>query len=73
MLKARASSAGIEGFHPHLLRHTAATRWLRAGGSEGGLMSVAGWKTRGMLDRYTMSSAAERAATEARGLNLGDL
>lgn len=73
VLKARAAAAGIEGFHPHLLRHTAATRWLRAGGSEGGLMSVAGWSTRSMLDRYTSSSAAERAATEARGLNLGDL
>ena len=72
-LKARARPAGIEGFHPHLLRHTAATRWLRAGGSEGGLMSVAGWSTRSMLDRYTSSSAAERAATEARNLGLGDL
>ena len=72
-LKARAKSAGIDGFHPHLLRHTAATRWLRAGGSEGGLMSVAGWSTRSMLDRYSRSSAAERAAAEARGLRLGDL
>ena len=36
-LKARAKAAGIHGFHPQLLRHTAATRWLRAGGSEGGL------------------------------------
>ncbi len=73
VLKARSKSAGIEGFHPHLLRHTAATRWLRAGGSEGGLMSVAGWSTRSMLDRYTGASAAERAATEARGLGLGEL
>jgi len=72
-LKARAKTAGIDGFHPHLLRHTAATRWLRAGGSEDGLMSVAGWSTRSMLDRYTSSSAAERAAAEARGLRLGDL
>ena len=72
-LKDRAKSAGIDGFHPHLLRHTAATRWLRAGGSEGGLMSVAGWSTRSMLDRYTGASAAERAATEARGLGLGEL
>ena len=72
-LKARANAAGIEGFHPHLMRHTAATRWLRAGGSEGGLMSVAGWSTRSMLDRYTSSSAAERAAAEARNLGLGEL
>lgn len=72
-LKARAERAGLTGFHPHLLRHTAATRWLRAGGSEGGLMAVAGWATRDMIDRYTGASASERAAEEARGLGLGDL
>jgi len=36
-------------------------------------MAVAGWKRRDMLDRYTQAAAAERAATEARQLNLGDL
>jgi len=72
-IKARANAAGINGFHLHLLRHTAATRWLRAGGSEQGLMSVAGWSSRSMLDRYTISSASERAAAEARRLNLGEL
>jgi len=72
-LKYRAESAGLTGFHPHLLRHTAASRWLAAGGSEGGLMSVAGWSTRDMIDRYTRSTASDRAAAEARGLGLGDL
>ncbi|HEY2089717.1 MAG TPA: tyrosine-type recombinase/integrase [Mycobacterium sp.] len=72
-LKIRAEAAGIEGFHLHVMRHTAATRWLRAGGSEQGLMSVAGWQTRSMLDRYTSASASERAAEESRKLNLGDL
>jgi site-specific recombinase XerD len=72
-LQYRAELAGIAGFHLHLLRHTAATRWLRAGGSEGGLMAVAGWATRDMIDRYTGASASERAAAEARGLNLGEL
>lgn len=72
-LKRRAETAGINGFHLHLLRSTAATRWLRAGGSEQGLMSIAGWSSRQMLDRYTNASAAERAAEEARALNLGDL
>ena len=69
----RAKVAGINGFHPHLLRHTAATRWLAAGGSEGGLMAVAGWSTRDMLDRYTAATAADRAAAEARNLGLGEL
>jgi site-specific recombinase XerD len=72
-LKWRAELAGLKHFHPHLLRHTAASRWLAAGGSEGGLMSVAGWSTRDMIDRYTRSTAADRAAAEARGLNLGEL
>ncbi|MBB3604530.1 site-specific recombinase XerD [Mycolicibacterium sp. BK556] len=65
--------AGLANFHPHVLRHTAASRWLAAGGSEGGLMAVAGWSTRDMIDRYTRSTAADRAAAEARALNLGEL
>ncbi|SBS77345.1 Integrase family protein [uncultured Mycobacterium sp.] len=72
-LKYRAELAGLTNFHPHLLRHTAASRWLAAGGSEGGLMAVAGWSTRDMIDRYTRSTASDRAAAEARGLGLGDL
>ena len=70
---ARAALAGIDDFHPHLLRHTAATRWLAAGGSEGGLMAIAGWRQRQMLDRYTAATASERAADEAKRLRLGDL
>ncbi|MCR6491706.1 tyrosine-type recombinase/integrase [Cellulomonas sp. P24] len=72
-LRARAAAAGITGFHPHLLRHTAAHRWLAAGGSEGGLMAVAGWSKPDMLMRYSRARASERAATEARDLNLGDI
>ena len=73
-IKARAADAGIEGrFHPHMFRHTMASRWMKAKGSEGGLMAVAGWSSRDMLDRYARATAAERAAAEARDLNLGDL
>lgn len=68
----RSRMAGIEGFHPHVLRHTAAQRWLSAEGSEGGLMAIAGWSRRDMLDRYTAATASERAADEARRLDLGD-
>jgi integrase len=68
----RARAAGIEGFRPHRLRHTAAHRWLAAGGSEGGLMAVAGWTRPDMLLRYTRAQALARAATEAQALNLGD-
>lgn len=72
-LKARADAAGIAGFHPHKMRHSAAHRWLAAGGSEGGLMAVAGWTRPDMLMRYTKAQAASRAAAEARTLNLGEL
>lgn len=71
-LRGRANQAGIERFHPHMLRHTAASRWLAAGGSEGGLMAVAGWTRRDMIDRYARATAAERAGEEARRLNLGE-
>lgn len=71
-LRWRAQMAGVAGFHPHLLRHTAAARWLDAGGSEGGLMAVAGWTRREMLDRYTRATSERRAADEARRLGLGD-
>jgi integrase len=69
----RAEQAGLEGFHPHILRHTAAGRWLAAGGSEGGLMAVAGWTRRDMIDRYTRATSERRAVEEARRLQLGDL
>jgi len=72
-LAERATAAGIVGFHPHKMRHTAAHRWLAAGGSEGGLMAVAGWTRPDMLMRYTKAQASSRAAEEARGLNLGEL
>ena len=36
-------------------------------------MAVAGWTRPDMLLRYTQARAAERAASEARSLNLGDL
>jgi integrase len=70
-LRRHAKEAGVTGFHVHRLRHTAATRWLRAGGSEGDLMAVAGWSNRQILDRYTVATASERANAEARKLNLG--
>lgn len=68
----RAEAAGIVGFHPHRLRHTGADRWLAAGGTEGGLMTVAGWDSQAMLRRYTKRRSAIRALEESRRLNLGE-
>jgi site-specific recombinase XerD len=72
-LRRRARDAGIDRFHPHVLRHTAATRWLAAGGTEGGAMAVMGWRRHEMLSRYVSATAASRAADEAKRLRLGDL
>jgi site-specific recombinase XerD len=72
-LQGRASHAGVVGFHVHKLRHTFASRWLSAGGSEGGLMAAAGWASRNMVDRYSRATASERSMEESRRLGLGDL
>jgi site-specific recombinase XerD len=73
-LRRRAERAGVADFRPpHRLRHTAAHRWLSAGGSESGLMAMAGWTRVEMLIRYARANAGERAAIEARRLDLGNL
>ena len=72
-LGARARAAGIEGFHLHRLRHTGASRWLRAGGTPTALRAVGGWTTLDMVQRYTEDDAAAQAIEEARRLGLDRL
>lgn len=68
---ARALQAGVSDFHYHRLRHSMASNWLRAGGTEGGLATIAGWRSRDMLDRYVKDAAVENALAEARRLQAG--
>jgi integrase/recombinase XerD len=70
-LKGRAAAVGVVGFHVHRLRHTAAVRWLRSGGSEVGLMAQAGWASHSMVGRYVKTASEELAAAEFDRLNLG--
>jgi site-specific recombinase XerD len=70
-LKNRAEQAGVNGFHVHRTRHTAAVRWLRSGGSETGLMAQSGWASRKMIDRYVKTAAEELASAEFDRLNMG--
>jgi integrase/recombinase XerC len=71
-LRARAEAAGIAGWHPHRMRHTAAHQWLLARGGESDLMQVMGWSSPAMLRRYGASAAAERARLASRTLGLSD-
>jgi site-specific recombinase XerD len=63
MLRRRARAAGI-ALHAHQLRHSFASDWLMAGGSETDLVEQMGWADASatiMLRRYGRAAAADRA------------
>ena len=64
-VRRRGEEAGIDGLHPHMFRHTCATRLLESM-RESDVRTLLGWSRNSrMLERYTASRAAERAL-EAR-------
>lgn len=72
MLRRRGDTAGV-AVHPHMLRSTGAIRWRAAGGSVPGLLTVAGWTSLEMAQRYVRAAENRLAVDEAHKLNLGDL
>lgn len=72
MIQRRGAQAGIEGLHPHMLRHAAVQFWLANGGSEGDAMKIFGWRNRAMLDRYAAAGAEGRAIAAHHAMAPGD-
>lgn len=71
MVRRRGQEAGLK-VHPHMFRHTMAHNFLAEGGTEGDLMSLAGWRSPEMLRVYGRSGAAQRAREAHRSRSLVD-
>lgn len=72
MLERRGKEAGVADVHAHRFRHTMADDWLEGGGTESGLMVIAGWKSAEMVRRYGRAAAGRRAQQEHARLSPGD-
>jgi site-specific recombinase XerC len=72
MIQRRGVAVGIDGLHPHQLRHTWAHLMKSANMSDDEIMKLAGWRSHQMLARYAASTAAERARESGRRLAPGD-
>jgi site-specific recombinase XerD len=62
LVERRGELAGIQGLHPHQLRHSWAHYMLGEGEhQETDVMRLAGWNSRAMLGRYAASTGQQRA------------
>jgi site-specific recombinase XerD len=66
-LRRRAARCGFE-LHPHMLRSYGAIQWRRKGGSVPALLTLAGWSSLDMAQRYVKAAETELAIEEAHRL-----
>lgn len=57
LVKAVVARRSAGTLTPHSMRRAFAVRWLLNGGTESGLMRIAGWSSRGMIQTYIRASA----------------
>jgi site-specific recombinase XerD len=72
LLERIGERAGVKDVHAHRFRHAAADAWLKAEGSEDGLMSQMGWRSRSMVQRYAAANRQDRARAEHKRLAPGE-
>ena len=73
LVRRRADRAGIDIEKAvHVFRHSFAHYFRMAGGEEGDLQVLGGWKSRAMLSRYGKSMQVERARAAHRRFSPGD-
>ncbi len=72
MLERVGAQVGIEGLHPHLLRHVFVDAAFSAGMSESEVMALMGWSSAAMCRRYAAARREARAVESYRRLGIGD-
>jgi site-specific recombinase XerC len=73
MLNRRGRQSGLtDSLYAHRFRHDFSHRWQDAGGSEHGLMLIAGWSSTKMPRHYGKQAAAQRALKEQQRIGVAD-